>query len=234
MSPTFAPVHRRTVAEEVRLRLVASIRAGQLPPGSTLPSERSLCDDFGVARTSVREAIQGLVSVGVVERRANRAYVAQTLAGLELDGVPGTNGRVRQLCEVRRLVEVAIAELAAQRATPAQRDEVRALSGRFSPDLTAGELVALEREFQATVGRCAANPVLAEVARKVLDALAPSGWATLAVDRHGAAVGRFAKEWAQGHRAVARAVVAGDGAAAAAAAGARLDRVEERMLVSSP
>src|SRR5438105_11630352 len=60
-SPRFAPVDRRTLPAEVRDRLVQAIRSGQLPPGAQLPSERVLCEDFGVARASVREPLQGLL-----------------------------------------------------------------------------------------------------------------------------------------------------------------------------
>ena len=80
--PRFEPVERQTVTETVRDALLESIRSGALLPGSRLPSERSLCEEFGVARTSVREAIQGLVSLGIITKRANRPYVAEQLPGL--------------------------------------------------------------------------------------------------------------------------------------------------------
>ena len=67
----FGPVTRQTVAEQVRARLAERDRA----PASSRPGRRcrpsaGSCEEFGVARTSVREAIQGLVSLGV--RRAPR------------------------------------------------------------------------------------------------------------------------------------------------------------------
>src|ERR1700693_6387779 len=84
--PRFGPIERQTVSEGIRDALLESMRSGALPPGSRLPSERALCEEFGVARTSVREAIQGLVSVGAIVRRANRPYVAEQLPGMELAG----------------------------------------------------------------------------------------------------------------------------------------------------
>jgi GntR family transcriptional repressor for pyruvate dehydrogenase complex len=204
-----------------------------MPPGQPLPSERSLCDDFGVARTSVREAIQGLVSLGLVERRANRTYVAESLPGLDFE--PDSDERkirVRQLFEVRRLVEVPMAELAAARATDTQRATLRELAARFTGDMPIEVFRNLDREFHATVAQAADNPYLAEVEIKVLDALFASTdfESLLFAQPNASAVARIVKESGLAHRAIARAIAAGDVGAADDAARAHLDQVEERML----
>ena len=69
------PLERRSLPDEIRDRLLRLIRNGDLTTGQQLPAERVLCAELTVARTSVREAIQALVSLGYVERRGNRAYV---------------------------------------------------------------------------------------------------------------------------------------------------------------
>ena len=56
---------RRTISSEIRAQLLEAIRTGELQPGSPVPAERQLCEQFGVARTSVREAIQGSDGVGL-------------------------------------------------------------------------------------------------------------------------------------------------------------------------
>ena len=73
------PLERRSLPDEIRDRLLGLIRNGDLTPGQQLPAERLLCAELTVARTSVREAIQALVSLGYVERRGNRAYVVEHL-----------------------------------------------------------------------------------------------------------------------------------------------------------
>ena len=235
MNPTFAPVNRRTVSEEVRERLVSSIRSGQLAPGQLLPSERSLCDDFGVARTSVREAIQGLAMVGLIERRGNRAYVAESLPDLDLVGDHADDERkvrVGQLFEVRRIIEVPMAELAAERAGLAERAELVALADSFSGTMGIDDFRSLDRQFHTTVARLAGNPMLAEVELKVLEALFTStDFDSLLFARpNAAAVARIVKESGQAHRAIAKAIAAGDVGATATAARAHLDQVAERML----
>jgi DNA-binding FadR family transcriptional regulator len=237
VNPAFAPVSRRTVSEEVRERLVASIRSGQLTPGQPMPSERSLCDDFGVARTSVREAIQGLAMVGLIERRGNRAYVAQNLPdlGFEGDGDHASDERkvrIGQLFEVRRIVEVPMAELAAERASDAERTELVSLADGFGGTMDLDEFRALDRRFHTTVARLAGNPMLAEVELKVLEALFTStDFDSLLFARpNAAAVARIVRESGVAHRAIAKAIAAGDATATATAARAHLDQVAERML----
>ena len=60
-----------------------AIHSGQLAPGSPVPAERVLCQEFGVARTSVREAIQARIA-GYLERRGNRSVVAERLPAMQL------------------------------------------------------------------------------------------------------------------------------------------------------
>ena len=235
MNPTFAPVSRRTVSEEVRERLVASISSGQLAPGQPLPSERSLCDDFGVARTSVREAIQGLVMLGFIERRGNRSYVTQNLPDLGFDGEQADDERkvrVGQLFEVRRIVEVPMAELAAARAGADERIELLQLADRFTGTMEIDDFRTLDRRFHTTVARLAGNPMLAEVELKVLEALFTStDFDSLLFARpNAAAVARIVRESGLAHRAIAKAIAAGDVEATADAARAHLDQVAERML----
>ena len=80
-----------------------------------------------MARTSVREAIQGLVIAGYVERRGNRSVVAEQLPDVNFTG-DDRKQLVRQLFEVRQVIEPAIAELAAKRATDAEREEILAIA----------------------------------------------------------------------------------------------------------
>jgi DNA-binding FadR family transcriptional regulator len=169
--PRFEPIERQTVSDGIRDALLESIHSGALPPGSQLPSERSLCEQFGVARTSVREAIQGLVSVGVITKRANRPYVAEQLPGMEIGTGPADRKRhLEELVEVRRVVEVPIARLTAARADAEQRSEIRAIARRLSPEMSLADFRRTARAFHVAVARACGNQTLAELYGKVLDA----------------------------------------------------------------
>lgn len=56
--------------QQVRQDLLARIRRGEFPPGSLLPSESQICEQYGVSVTTARRAFLELVKEGVVRRRA--------------------------------------------------------------------------------------------------------------------------------------------------------------------
>ncbi len=170
MGPTpFAPVARRSLADDVRRQLEARIRSGVLPPGSMLPSEDALGQELGVSRSSVREALRDVVALGLVERRGNRAHVVEHLPAVRLDDV--RRDRIREVFETRRLIEVQLAEYAAARATPRQRRELAELAARIEAATDLEALRPLDRAFHGTVGAAAGNALLAELHAKVLDAV---------------------------------------------------------------
>jgi DNA-binding FadR family transcriptional regulator len=226
----YAPIVRRTVSEEVRDRILRSIGVGDLAPGARLPSERTLCDEFAVARTSVREAIQGLVSKGVVERRGNRTHVVEHLPAVDLGDF--RKERVRELFEVRRLIELPMAELAAVRARPDQRDELDAVANGFVDDMPLAEFRALDRAFHAVVARCCGNALLVELYGKVLDALFESDAfeSLLSDEANRPEVRVLVAASCADHRAIAKAVVAADPVGVVRAVEHHLQSVEDRML----
>jgi GntR family transcriptional repressor for pyruvate dehydrogenase complex len=230
-TPAFAPVERRTVADEVRERLLTSIVSGELHPGDPLPSERALCDQFGVARTSLREAIQGLSSLGMLERRGNRTHVVERLPEIRVEG-DARKERVRQLFETRRVIEVPIAELAAARAGEHDREELARLAERFGGPLAIDEFRPLDRAFHAAIATACGNPLLAEVHAKVLSALfeSPSFDSLLRDVRNRTEVKRIIGESSRAHAAIASAIATGDVGAAGQAARDHLDAVEARMV----
>jgi GntR family transcriptional repressor for pyruvate dehydrogenase complex len=230
----FEPVERRTISWEVRERLARSIREGQLLPGHQVPSERALCQQFEVARTSVREAIQGLVSLGVLERRGNRTFVVEALPDLifDVDGSDRRKQRVRELFEVRRVVEVPIVRLAACRATDEDRARLTELAGRFHADMRLDTFRKLDHDFHRAIARACGNATLLELYGKVLDSLFRSSeFEQLLAGRANRDVVRdVITGAAQSHRQVAKAIENGDWPDAVATAEAHLDHVEEQMI----
>ena len=112
------PLRRRASGGFRRLR----ITSGEWRAGDRLPTERSLSADLGVGRGAIREAIAGLSNSGLVQavqgsgtrvlgpsRQLAKALMHRTIAREDY--------RPEDLCEVRLLLETAIAELAATRRT---------------------------------------------------------------------------------------------------------------------
>ncbi len=234
MSTPFAPVQRRTVSSEIRAQLLEAIRTGELQPGSPVPAERQLCEQFGVARTSVREAIQGLTASGYLERRGNRPVVAERMPEIRLRGDSATlddrKTLVRQLFEVRRTIEPTMSELAARRATSDERADIAELAARSSVELD--EFRTIDRAFHTAISRACGNPLLQEVYGKTLGALFDSGElaSLLYAEINRREVADIIASSTAAHRAIAEALVAGRRKATISAVQAHLDDVERRLI----
>ena len=228
-SATFDPVTRHTVSAEIRHRLADAIHTGQLAPGTPIPAERVLCQEFGVARTSVREAIQGLVIAGYVERRGNRSVVAERLPDVNFTG-DDRKALVTQLFEVRQVIEPAIVEMASKRATDEQRAELTEIASRVTLKLDAFR--EIDRDFHSALARSCGNPMLHEVHAKALAKLFGSGEfaSLLYAEVNRAEVRDLILTSTAAHQAIADAVAKGHTRKAVAAVVAHLDDVERRMV----
>ncbi|WP_041543285.1 FadR/GntR family transcriptional regulator [Catenulispora acidiphila] len=122
---TFAPVVRSSVAAAVFEQILGRILDGSLDPGSALPSERALTLELGVTRQVVREALQRLDQLGLVEIRhggGTRVLDYRDAAGLDLlprlfrraDGSLDAEV-VRSVMEMRQAVGADAAALCALR-----------------------------------------------------------------------------------------------------------------------
>jgi GntR family transcriptional repressor for pyruvate dehydrogenase complex len=228
----FAPISRETVSSQIRNQLLERISTGELAPGDRMPSERELSEKFEVARTSVREAMQGLVSMGVVQRRGNRSYVAEHLPDVVLE--PSGDGKsfVAELFETRRVLEVPLFEMAAQRASHEERERIAAVATRFEPSLDISEFRRLDREFHTTVAAACGNPLLIELYGKVLDQLFRSVefFTLLSAESNQAEVARIIAESCDAHHQIAAAFSTRDAEAVRSAAESHLDAVEHSMV----
>jgi DNA-binding FadR family transcriptional regulator len=107
------------------------ITRGDLKPGDRLPSERKLAEILGVGRTTVREALRTMESLGLVEVRPGEGtFLADPTARRrpELLGTDGVDSWSTQLnlLELRAVLEPPLAGLAARRATPEHLVRMRA------------------------------------------------------------------------------------------------------------
>lgn len=228
----FDPITRDTVSSQIRAQLRRRIMTGDLAPGTRMPSERELSEQFQVARTSVREAMQGLVSLGVIERRGNRSYVAERLPDVVVNSDDERKTFVAELFETRRVLEVPIFELAAERADAAARARVDEVAARFEDDLDIDEFRRLDREFHTTIATSCDNPLLFELYGKVLDQLFRSSEfdALLSAEKNRPEVRRIVAASCAAHRVIADAFRSGDPVAMRIAADAHLAEVEQAMV----
>ena len=122
MNDVFRQIRPRSIPKGIVQQIKDLIREGKLHPGEKLPSERSLAEIFGVGRSSLREAINSLETLGLVEKK-NRAgiYVKSIASPIISDPLmqmlEEDETRFFDLYEIRKDIEIASAYMAAQKRT---------------------------------------------------------------------------------------------------------------------
>ncbi|MFC8047359.1 FadR/GntR family transcriptional regulator [Nocardia sp. NPDC057353] len=220
------PVVKRSVSADVFEQIAADVLSGELPPGSTLPSERQLAEALGVSRPAVREALQRLAGAGLVAVRQGDATTVLDYrrgSGLEIlprllvrDGVLEPSV-ARSILEARLHNGPKVAELAATRLRNAADDGIVAAAEAVAAaagDPIAAQLAALT--FWDHVVD-AADSIVFRLMFTMLRAAYEPALAALAPVMS-AEVGN-----AEAYLALAAAIAAGDPAAAAARARALLE-----------
>lgn len=108
---------KESVLQSVINRLTDAIKSGELKPGDKMPSEVELAEAFGVARSSVREAIKILSYLGVLEsRRSEGTFVCSGFSESMIDpmvyGIYLNQDSVENLMELREMTETGMMRIA--------------------------------------------------------------------------------------------------------------------------
>lgn len=204
----FAYVERSaTLVDKVTALIRDRIVDGQLRPGDRLASERDLGDQFGVSRTVVREAVRALAAKGLIEPSKRGYRVTRVQAGAVSESMTlflqGRPLNYEQIHEVRTTIEIAVARLAAERAT---EEDVAAMVAQCDAMRDATELddiAAADLEFHRTVAVAAHNELFLVVLDSIHDVLLDLRRATLGMPA------RIAKG-VRAHRRIAKCIAASD------------------------
>lgn len=211
------------LSDKVAEMMLDTILSNRLNVGDRLPSERELGEQFGVSRTVVREAVRALVAKGVIEVRSGSGL---RVAAVDADSVRESmslflrGGAIDfdKVNEVRALLEVHIAGLAAERRTEEDLDglhEIHDKMKREAEDVLAAALDDLE--FHRRIAQATRN----ELFLVLMDSI---GTALIDIRRANLGSGSTPMTLSQ-HETVLDAIEAGDAAAARDAMASHLDGV---------
>lgn len=159
----------QTLGREVAERLRGDLINGVFKPGDRLPPERELMARYAAGRNTVREAVQGLVALGMLEVKAGfgttvtradgRVAIARSVAGRPLD-----EAAMRDLIEFRLLLEGDAAALAAGRATEGDLALIREKLAEYQDAVRRSEDVyAHDVAFHRAISAAAHNRIYVEV-----------------------------------------------------------------------
>ena len=179
-SAAIEPLEReQRLYERVVEKVLELISSGAWKPGFRLPSERELSEAFGVSRTVVREAVKALEARGVLEsaigsgvsvRRADFNMVSRSLQTyMQLSKQVDFEIRLN---EVRRVLEVELVALAADRATPEQRVQLRQICEQMrAGDKTAQQMAELDFRLHITLAEATQNELFKILLAPLIDQL---------------------------------------------------------------
>lgn len=223
------PVRRRRMHEDLVDMLAKDIQEGVLEIGEALPSERSLMEEFGVSRLTVREATAALESFGLIETRpGSRARVCAPRPEFLLQMLSQTAtfylqqpGGLQIFTEVRQLVETGVVRLAATRATGQQVAELRERleQNRRAIDNTA-EFGRTDIEFHSAIAKIVDNPIINAFFQAVENWLYEVRITTLRVEGQ-------TKTAFEAHQRIFEAIASGDAIQAAEAMRNHLQQLED-------
>jgi len=175
-----APIKSTRIYEEIVRQVKQMIAEGRLKSGDRLPPERDLAEKFVVSRTSVREALRVLESLGLIEIRAGegtfvRGVSVESLIEPLALVMAAQREAIGELFEARRVLEPAIAALAAGRATPEEIHEMERILEDQAKEIAAGKTgLAQDAAFHTAIGTAAHNRAITRIAHAIMDLLTQS------------------------------------------------------------
>jgi DNA-binding FadR family transcriptional regulator len=222
-------VEPRRLYRQIADQLRALIAGGEWPLGSRLPPERDLATQLGVSRPSVREALIALEVEGLVEVRMGSGIYVTALEATPAARGAGVGEALGpfDIIRARALIESELAAVAARACTTALLKRLRAAVKHMEDDIAAGVMpLRGDREFHVALAEASANAALVRVVSELFDERNNPLFEQLGRHFENARSWRCA---VAEHRAVVRAVAAGEAGAARKAMQAHLQNSHDRF-----
>lgn len=190
----------RALSEKIISQISDAIISGELRPGDRLPPERELAEQFGVSRTVIRDAVKTLAGRGILQVKHGAGIFVATSEenmvgrlGALADVLPLQGAGLRDLFEIRKVLEAKGAEWAAQRRSAHHVERLTGIveaARRHSGDLDV--LSERDAQFHVAIAEASQNLVLVRVMLALLDLLETArreslsipGRAELSLDQH--------------------------------------------------
>ena len=143
-----------TIANE----LTRLIEQGTYPPGSRLPGERALAEQFEVSRVTVREALVSLQTLGRIQVRTGSGVYVPEAGAVASQGLPQVSAF--ELTQARLLIESEAAALAAPDISDETLDELAALIETMETSGSNAEADLADRDFHLAIAKASENKVV--------------------------------------------------------------------------
>lgn len=203
----FEKMNKKLLGSQVEEELMNYILNEPVKIGEKIPNEFELAEMFGVGRSTIREAVKGLVTKGVLEvRRGAGTYVlsTRTLAEDPL-GLARMGDKYKlalELLDVRMMLEPEIAVMACEHITSEEKEQLKQLCDEVEELYLSGKNHAKKDvEFHTCIARCSRNRVV-EVLIPIIN--------TAVLTFVNLTQRQLMKETLETHRAITNSIIKGD------------------------
>jgi GntR family transcriptional repressor for pyruvate dehydrogenase complex len=177
MTQKLKPIKPKRIADQVFEQLYELIFRGEFKPGEKIMTERELSEAFQVSRTSVRDAINKLVVMGMLEQRQGQGtFVCQPggkTHSFMTKVMSSQNASLQDLLEVRMGLECNAAALAAQRAGDDDIEFLEKSLAEIEKQVNEGRLgSSADTQFHMAIAYATHNPLQVYLMKQFYDFLA--------------------------------------------------------------
>lgn len=174
------PIKKVKIGEQVYEQLKEMLIKGEWKQGDKLPSENTLAEEFGVSRITVRQALQKLSAVGLIETRVGEgSFVRKVDVGEQMQGLLTTlilsGDEFEQVFEFRQIIDVESARLAVKHADKKNIKELKAIHNKMldiKDNISSKKFAELDTAFHSKISEMTGNSLIVksnEILREVIN-----------------------------------------------------------------
>lgn len=166
---------QNTIKDQLVEEIKNKILQGDLKPGDKIPTETELSDQYSVGRSSVREALQQLLAIGLLSRNKKSIYVAEDVSGIISEPLSLLIGMQKispyDFFETRLVIEVAMTGLAAIRRDQTDLDILNETVYKMETSTNVEGFIENNILFHTAVANASKNPLLIKLFEAIKDPL---------------------------------------------------------------
>lgn len=191
MEHSYDPIKKENLSKIIQDRILLLIREGAIVPNEKVPSERELCERFQVSRTSIREAMKGLISLGILEKRSDGTYVRENTSDIVREPIHALIKAQRlsmeKVTEARAAIECQMVRIAAEKAQKEDIKICRNILTEISKSTDIRLIITKKAEFHMQIAKTTKNDIMIAMYSVLYDIIntfrVPEGEETIAIDK---------------------------------------------------
>jgi GntR family transcriptional repressor for pyruvate dehydrogenase complex len=166
------PIKTTKVYEQVIEQIKGMIASGTLKKGDKLPSERDLVEQLQVSRTSIREALRAMEIIGLIEcRQGGGNYVRESFENNLFEPLSVMfmleKRDPSEIIELRKIIEVENAALAAQRITEEELEDIGVIIENLKNSENEEIAVKFDKQFHYAIAKASKNTLILAILNAV-------------------------------------------------------------------